>query len=117
MKYFNWLLIFLLVSAVASCYNSPVITGSIFDYDTGKPVKGAIVKFYSSCANPNCKDKYGSSITDDKGRYKIVIKNEVKILDDKFYIEVQKDGYITLYDNFSMAKDNKLSIYLKEISS
>jgi hypothetical protein len=118
MKYLNLLLILIILFFIAaSCYKSPVITGNIFDYDTGRPVTGAVVKFYYRCAKSDCKEKYGTGITDNNGRYKIIIEDEIKPVEDKFYIEVQKDGYITLYDNYNITKDNKLSIYLKGISS
>lgn len=117
MKNINFLFIFLLLSAIIACYNSPVMSGYVFDYDTGKPVKGALVKFYSGCITSPCKGNYRSVITDDKGRYKINIKDKEKIINDKFYIEVIKEGYVTLNDNYSLSKDNKLSIYLKESTS
>jgi hypothetical protein len=117
MKYLKLFFIILFLIFAVTCNNVPVITGCIFDYETGKPVEGAVVKFYHDCEHSRCSEKYGSVITDEMGRYKIMITERVKIIGEKCYIEVRKDGYVTLQDYFNIVKDNKLSIYLKEISS
>jgi 5-hydroxyisourate hydrolase-like protein (transthyretin family) len=116
MKYLNLLLTFILLAAV-SCFNTPVVTGNIFDYKTGKPVEGAVVKLYYADENSSSKEKYRKVTTDENGSYQIVLRSKTQNHGDKFHIEVKKDGYITLYDNFSIKSDNKIKIYLKGISS
>jgi hypothetical protein len=117
MKYIELVIIIFFLTFFSTCSEFQSMTGYIFDYDTGKPVKGALVKFYSDCIIASCKKSFKTDITDDKGRYKIDLKDKKAIDGNKFYIEVKKDGYITLYDSFSIAKDNMMSIYLKEASS
>ena len=111
-----YLIIILFLSIHTGCYDISRISGYVYDYDTGKPVKGAVVNFYTSSKTQGKNNIVSTDITDDDGRYKIDIKDERMFAGNYNSIEVKKQGYMTFYDNFNSAKDYELSIYLKELS-
>ena len=112
MKYFNCLIILLLLFFFSKCNGYSSIYGHVYDYDTGKPLKGASVSLYNK-ADALIKDSVeNKDITDDNGHYKLDLKEE----NSMNYIEVRKNGYIPYCDGFNIQKDNEIVIYLKETS-
>lgn len=109
LKYLILILCFFLYSA---CNDLQKISGYVYDYDTGKPVQGAIVKYNNGCEECN-EEKDIIGITDSNGRYKINI-GKISIFNSDKSIEVKKEGYTTFSDKLNIKKDYELTIYLKE---
>jgi len=105
----------LLLSVFSACNSISSISGYVYDFDTGKPLRGAFVKFYSKCES-RCNNIESSSLTDEKGRYELDLKKDGLISGNNKYIEIKKQGYVTFYDSFNTWNDSELSIYLKEKS-
>jgi hypothetical protein len=106
--------IFLLIFTT-SCNKISSVAGYVYDYDTGRPVKGAFVQFYDKLENSHIKTDEVIDITDINGRYLLNI-NKVKLIKSKYnYIKVEKEGYMTFYDSINSRKEQDIRIYLKEL--
>lgn len=97
-----------------SCFETLTLSGYVFDYDTGDPVSGAAVQFYSNCMD-KCREKNRSSsyITNKNGFYKLEV-NEKDITEEQNLFKIIKKGYITFQDKVKNPKECEMIIYLKK---
>ncbi len=105
-------IIILTISIFLSCMDTSTISGYVYDFDSGKPINGAIINFCFSSEAP-CLGGADSDVTNGKGYYYVETKEDL-LLGSLNSITVAKDGYITFSDNFDGMQDYELSIYLKK---
>ncbi len=116
MKAFAFIIFISLLFIFQSCFGTLILSGYVFDYDTGNPVSGAAVEFFSNCMD-KCDEnnKSSSYITNKNGFYKLEI-NEKDLTGDMNFFKIIKQGYITFNDSVKNPNEYELIIYLKKIN-